>query len=281
MSAINLEKMAGAMGKFALTMKGAVKILLQSRPCKIGCGMKRGERLIVMGNGPSLADTIRDSRDSLMNNATLAVNFAANTPEFFELKPDYYVIADPVFFASGNEKVDALWANLAKVDWPMVLFVPMRERGRRVASSSVSVEGFNFVGAEGFDSLTHAAYRRGLAMPRPRNVLVPSIMCGMKLGYKEIYLTGADHSWTRTLDVSEENEVVTVQPHFYKDDEAEKRRVATVYRNIHLHDILLSFHIAFKSYFDIRRFAEAEGVEIINSTPGSFIDAFKRGSLPE
>jgi len=52
-----------------------------------------------------------------------------------------------------------------------------------------------------------------------------------------------------------------------------------VYRDVRLHDILLSFHIAFRSYHAIERYARARGVEICNCTPGSYIDAFKRKTL--
>lgn len=265
----------------AATAKGALKIMLQSRPCRFGGKRREGERLIIMGNGPSLADTMRRYPDVLKRNTLMAVNFAANAEEFYELRPRYYVLADPIFFSGGNDKVDLLMHNLTeRVDWHMTLFVPMNQVGRvKAAGSSIDVKGFNFIGAGGFGWFTRPAYRSGRAMPRPRNVLIPSIMIGMRLGFKEIYVAGADHSWTRTLDVDNQNRVVTVQPHFYKDDEAESRRVASVYRDIHMHDILLSFHIAFKAYFDIEKYARGEGVDIINVTPGSFIDAFRRGTL--
>ncbi len=116
-------------------------------------------------------------------------------------------------------------------------------------------------------------------MPRPRNVLIPAIMVGMAMGYKEIFIIGADHTWTRTLEVDDDNNVVSVQPHFYKDNEEEKQRVTSVYRNVRLHDMLLSMHLAFKSYHTIARYARERGVRIVNATPGSFIDAFQRERL--
>ena len=47
----------------------------------------------------------------------------------------------------------------------------------------------------------------------------------------------------------------------------------------HLHDILLSFHIAFRAYFDVEDYARHRGIKIYNATPGSFIDAFERREL--
>ena len=148
-----------------------------------------------------------------------------------------------------------------------------------IQNKNVRTEHFNPTGVEGFEWFTHMAYRAGLGMPRPRNVLIPAIMAGIAMGYKKINLLGADHSWLTTLSVDDDNTVVTVQPHFYKDNNEEKKRVKSVYADVRLHDILLSFHLAFKSYHAIARYAVGRGVEIVNSTENSFIDAFKREKL--
>lgn len=265
------------------SLKSIAKMMLKSRRKALPHAVGAGERLIVLGNGPSLNDTIASyGADVLQRNPTMAVNFAANAAVFVVLQPRYYIMADPVFFeGDDNEKVRLLWQNLAdNVSWPMTLFVPMERLGRvRLHNPLIEVRGFNFVGLAGASWLIHSAFDRGLGMPRPRNVLIPAIMTGLLMGYREIYICGADHSWTRTLSVDGQNRLVTVQPHFYKDGEDEARRIEQVYRDIHMHDILLSFHIAFKSYFAIERYARSRGADIYNATPGSFIDAFRRRSL--
>ncbi len=239
-----------------------------------------------MGNGPSLADTIRLHSQALHSNPTLAVNFAANAPEFTSLKPRYYLLADPHFFTRKDDaNVARLTDNLATaVTWEMTLFVPVQSIGS-VASGiksnpAIKIETFNAVGVEGWQWLEGTAFRSGRGMPRPRNVLIPSIMVGILMGYRQIYITGADHSWTRTISVNDRNEVVSIQPHFYKEDEKEIERVRTDYLRYPLHQILYSFYVAFKSYFAIARHASRIGVEIYNATPESFIDAFPRKPLP-
>lgn len=216
----------------------------------------------------------------LKNTSTLAVNLAPLSPLYYEVKPKYHVLADAGFFAPGNESVDKLWTMLAQVDWSMTLFVPAR-CAKRVpaavrASKFVKVQPFNNVGVEGFSWFTRLAFSRGWGMPRPRNVLVPSIMNAIWLGYKEIYVAGADHSWMQTIAVDGDNRVISVQPHFYKDDDKEQKRVDTLYAGYRLHDIVYSFYVAFKSYHDIEAFARYKGVDVYNCTPGSFIDAFRR-----
>lgn len=261
------------------TAKSIGKALLQSHRCHIATG-NRQQPLIIMANGPSLADTIRDHGDVLKSHPAMAVNFAANAPEFKHLKPRYYLLADPHFFnPCGDENVKRLIDNINSVGHEMTLFIPFGQ-DLTLSNPKVTIERFNMVGAEGAKWLTDALYRSGRAMPRPRNVLIPAIMVGIKMGYKDIYLTGADHSWTRTLSVDDSNRVVTVQPHFYKDNDAEKRRVTSVYTNISLPQIIRSFYIAFDAYHRIADFANRHGINIHNSTPGSFIDAFQRSPLP-
>lgn len=267
------------------SLKSVIKIAVQTKRSSVEPEAPEGGKIIVLGNGPSLNETIAQFGSTVLAKyPTMAVNFAGNAPEFTVLRPRYYVVADPIFFsADGNEKVMALWQNLAElVTWDMTIFVPMNQVERvRLHNPKVRVAGFNFVGIEGFGPFARAAFDAGRGMPRPRNVLIPAIMMAIRLGYKDIYVAGADHSWTKTLDVDEQNRVVTVQPHFYRDDEQEAKRVEQVYRNIHLHEILLSFHIAFKSYFAIEDYARRRGVNVWNATPGSFIDAFRRKSLEE
>lgn len=269
------------LNNFFSTIKGLGKIALQSRPCTPLRGRAEGERLIIMANGPSLADTIAQSGDILKASPTMAVNFAAIAPEFGELKPRYYVLADPHFFSGKDDiNLEKLRKNLAETGWDMTLLVPVTfGKKARQLYGNLDVATFNAVGIEGFTSICHAAFGIGAAMPRPRNVLIPSIMLGIALGYKEIVITGADHSWMKTLSVTDQNEVVSIQPHFYADGKEEQARVRHEYRNYHLHQIVESFAVAFRSYHQIAAYAKSKGVRIINATPGSFIDAFPRGSL--
>lgn len=255
------------------------KMLLQSRPTKIA-KVSGDKPLIIMGNGPSLRQTLTDYAELLKKSETLAVNFAANSPEFFEIKPKYYVLADPHFFkGKENDNVRRLYENLAKVDWKMTLFIPRKENAAEL--SNLTIEKFNMVGIEGWQRLQNFAFTNALAMPRPRNVLIASIMVAIFKGFKEIYLVGADHSWLQTISVNEQNEVVSIQPHFYKEEKKEETRIKSEYSAYPLHQIIYSFYIAFRAYHQIRRFADTHGITIYNATPASFIDAFERKNLPQ
>lgn len=266
----------------AATLATMVKIPLMSRrPSPRSRDNK--DSIIIMGNGPSLRDVIDHELDSLMKFPRMAVNLSALSPDFATLRPEYYILADIAFFVKNKTgKVPALWEALRNVEWPMTLFVPATARKMpevRNLPAQVTVKFYNLTPAEGFKALMRPLYDSGLAMPRPRNVLIPAIMCAMREGFKRIVLVGADHNWSKTLWVTERNRVVSVQPHFYKDDDRELKRAEEIFKNVHIHDVYENYAIAFKSYHNLKAYTDRRGVEIINATPGSFIDAFDRANI--
>lgn len=281
---MNVDKISRFISDLLLSLKSLIKIVLLSRKDTITRANDNNDKIIVMGNGPSLTNTINNDFYALSTNPTLAVNFAANAPEFKKLRPRYYLIADPHFYSScDNPAVNRLTQNLSSVNWEMTLFLPVKARHSALAhcNENIKIEYFNPIGIEGFNWLENFAFSHGWGMPRPRNVLIPAIMIGARLGYKQIFIAGADHSWMRTISVNDNNEVVSIQPHFYKDDESEQQRINIEYLKHPLHKIIHSFYIAFSAYHTIQRYATSCGIKIYNSTPESFIDAFPRAPLPK
>ena len=279
-----LNKIQSASGKLGATLASFIKIpIVSRRPSPKSRDLK--DTIIIMGNGPSLRDAMEQDRDVLMAYPRLAVNLSALTPDFRDLRPDYYILADIAFFLKEKTgKVPQLWEALRSVDWQMTLFLPATARKMPEVKSlpaNITLKFYNLTPAEGFRCVMHPLYDSGLAMPRPRNVLIPSIISSMREGFRKIVLIGADHNWSKTLWVTERNRVVSVQPHFYKDDDAELRRAEEIFKNVHIHDVYENYAIAFRSYFNVKAYADRRGVEILNATPGSFIDAFPRIRLAD
>lgn len=277
-----LDKIQKCASQTGASLASLAKLVLMSRRPSPRCSEKK-DTIIIMGNGPSLRDAMQNDMDVLMAYPRLAVNLSALAPEFRNLRPQYYILADIAFFLKEKTgKVPALWEALRSVDWDMTLFLPATARRMeevRRLPANVTVKYYNLTPAEGFRWLMHPIYDSGLAMPRPRNVLIPSIMSAMREGFRRIVLIGADHNWSRTLWVTDRNCVVSVQPHFYKDDDKELRRAEEIFRNVRLHEVYENYAIAFRSYFNVKAYTDRRGVEVLNATPGSFIDAFPRVSL--
>ena len=279
---MKFDKLSSFASNLGSSIASVIKVALLSKGASSSSDEGKGRELVIMGNGPSLRKTIDEDFEWLVSHDLMAVNFAALSPDFFRLRPKYYILADSHFFNSldKDKNVRKLWETFGNVSWKMILLVPSNFRHLvkplMMHTKGISLRFFNLTPVEGFKWLSHLFYSAGWGMPRPRNVLIPAIMEGMRLGYSKIYLCGADHSWTKTLDVDNENFVVSIQPHFYEDNEEEHKRVRETYKGLRLHDVMGSMVVAFKSYWHIADYAKTRNVEIINATPGSMIDAFSR-----
>ncbi|MCR9253056.1 MAG: hypothetical protein NXI20_21770 [bacterium] len=256
------------------------------------------DECVILGNGPSLKNQL-ENRSFLSNKSKIAVNYFARTDEFTEIKPDIYVICSPEYFTAEKKKdyrdqrIITLNAIAEKTTWPMFFVVPALAKKNREwrkpleQNKNVHIIYMNTTPVEGFNASNNFFFRKLLGMPRPHNVLVPSVWLAINIGFKKIYLAGADHSWLPEVWVTEENEVLLSQKHFYdkqttsqtsdinkptpkpmfKGTSEEKRK---------LHEVLEKFYLSFKSYWVLRSFADNKKVDVYNITKGSFIDAFDR-----
>ena len=183
-----------------------------------------------------------------------------------------------------------------RTTWKMILFVPKLARKSREwkkhlqKNHNIEIVYFNNTPIEGFMTFKHLCFSKNWGMPRPHNVLIPSLMLAINLGFKCIYVTGADHSWTREIFVTDSNEVLLSQKHFYdKETSTENTNKnkpipqpmyhGATGKTRKLHEVLIKFYYSFRSYWDIRIYAEKRNTSVFNITPGSFIDAFDRKKL--
>ena len=243
--------------------------------------------LLILANGPSLTQTVEAHPSFLQGKDLLAVNHAAVSDLFVRLRPRHYLLADPLFWIDPAIRDRTFGALAARTAWPMTLFMPMRAWKDRTwqplvaQNPQIRVVKYNSTPVEGFPGFCNLVYKLGLGMPRPHNVLIPSIAVAVRMGYRRVYLAGADHSWLPEITVNDRNEVLMNQKHFYDQGRSEARAV----RNENLTTATLStilhhMSVAFGSYFVLRDFARSCGAEVVNVTPGSFIDAFPRLQLP-
>jgi hypothetical protein len=107
-------------------------------------------------------------------------------------------------------------------------------------------------------------------------------MVGIRLGYKTIGMVGADHSWLADLSVNENNEALLRHVHYYATDGTQPMKVEDrIDRPRKLHEIIHKFYLSFKGYWQIKAYAKAKHVSIINASSISMIDAFDRKTLAQ
>ncbi len=278
------DKIMKQLGLLWQTFLSMVKILLQSKwSTRFPSQYSNLDELLILANGPSLNKTIEDGNDFLKGKTLLAVNFFVNSPRFTELRPELYLIADPLFWLVP-EKRQQLFGGLAeKTTWPMTLFIPRRALKNKEwkpllgGNSQIKIVVYNTTPIEGFQGFCNWVFHKGWGVPRPHNVLIPSIAVGLRLQFKKIYLAGADHSWLPEIRVTDDNVVLMHQKHFY--DQGTSKADTVKQENLqsaHIYTILYHMYVSFKSYHILEAYAQWLGKEIINITPGSYIDAFRR-----
>lgn len=248
--------------------------------------------LVILGNGPSLNRTISKHKRILDNKSLMCVNLFCYSEYYEYLKPQHYVVIAPNMWRDNPDvrtvqRKEKLWTQLGmKTKWPLTLYLPFeakKEKKWRLLigkNKYISVVYINRTPVEGFSWFRHILFKMGLGMPRPHNVIIPSLFISINLGFKTIIIVGVDHSWLPETSVDDHNNVLVCQKHFYDENEAKPEGMIKINDGSRkLHEVLEKWMISFKSYFTLRSYAESNGVKILNATPNSFIDAFERIKL--
>ena len=71
------------------------------------------DELLILANGPSLQQTVEHSPNFVAGKILLAVNFCVTSPLFERLRPQLYLIADPLFWIVP-EKRQQLFGTLGE-----------------------------------------------------------------------------------------------------------------------------------------------------------------------
>jgi hypothetical protein len=240
---------------------------------------------VILGNGPSLNDSMRDHADFIAKSEVFCVNLFATSEYYIKLKPNNYLLLDEAFLDPNHPRACLAIKHLvADTAWPVNLFAPFKfqksEYFRNCLSKNPNLKPiyFNYVIFEGFDWLRFMIYKYNLGMPQCQNVLVALLLQCINLGYKNIYLLGADHTWHETLRLDENNKLYLNDTHFYgaRSIDVSER---VLENNSYMALQFLSLHKAFKGYEVIARYAKYCGAKVYNASKRSYIDVFEKIKL--
>ena len=276
-------------------IKFIVKLLVTkidnlTSPLKISFKKQNLKKSIIIGTGPSLLKDIYEINNYKKDECDFfGVNFFANTKTFFELKPNYYFLADKLFWSEElnknfdqlrNETID----KLKTVNWKISILCP--ESGYNYIKSKLlknSNISFINIPEKSINLSTKkmqlfALQSRFFSIPNVNSVVTLiwySIICN----YSEIYIYGADFSGFKSIDVDQKTNYVSVPiKHFYKNSKAEKDS-SNKYRakkNKSLGERLYQNYRVLKYNDLLNDLAIRRGIDIINRSSFSYIDSFKR-----
>ena len=252
--------------------------------------LKENGSCLILGNGPSAKETLEQYLPQVKQMTCICVNMFASNSEFEVIRPKYYVLLDPAFIDINHTTASKLLNDLAqKTSWALTLIVPYHFKKvayfRELFNSNpnISLHYFNYTIADGFEPLNYALYEVGLGMPLCQNVLVATIFQSIRMGFTEIYLTGADHSWNENLRVSDEDNTLYLNDdHFYGE---RKRNLSTEFGGINrdkesqIAKQFLSYYKVFKGHEKLANYARKKHTKIVNISSHSNIDVYQRGKL--
>ena len=242
------------------------------------------EEISILGNGPSLANDINFILKK--SSPKVVVNNFGFNDLYEKVKPQFYYIVDPAYWAEGITPEYLEDRNLFKIlskktTWELKIIVPY------VAYKSISKEFIHhkFIKVHFYnhtilpwnckDNIVAKMYSKFMGTPRLQNVVSASIFISIVLGYKKIDLFGVEHSWLADIIVDNENRVCWKETHFYKSVNL-RPHLKSNGENYKLYELLFDYGHMFKTYHQIKNFADINKCKIKNCTPGSFIDAFDK-----
>jgi hypothetical protein len=237
---------------------------------------KQNSKIRILGNGNSLKKGGFIDR----NYDYMVLNDYFLSESYYEVKPLYYLVADPYYFYT-EEGINKIKEITLITNWKMYLFISYikgkKSFFKKMETDCVKICLYNSSSFESFRNIKHLFFDKMLAMPIVQNVLVGGIMVSIWLDYKTIELYGVEHSWLGLLSVDNDNNVLILDKHFYDKEDVSK----TVFKGVDgkpwkLHEVLYAFARMFESYWEINDYIKGKNINIINKSPDSFIDAFKK-----
>lgn len=253
--------------------------------------------LCIIGNGPSFRNTFHDAAFSNFAESKdfFCVNTFALSEEFDILKPRYYLFLDPEFWENtATDECKQLRQNLLseineKTTWNMTIFLPVKAKRFSFVQlfcfkENINIEFFNDCPFWGFNFIKFYLYRKGVAMPLGQNVLIGAVFLGLNMGYKNMYLIGADMSLHKNLILRDDNVVCGVVKRFYEDENEDSIKMTPFLKQgadpyWKMADLFEAFTNTFRAFDELACYAQSINAKVFNASKVTFIDSFKRCNI--
>ena len=252
---------------------------------------KNRNNCVVLGNGPSLNDDIENIKNHRNETDIICVNAFPLTDHFLYLKPEYLILMDTQWWRKDANNNALKWRKnlynmLNSVNWKMQVIVSNNADisfvKSQIDNEYITVDKTKTVNLyRPLNSNAFKYYDTGYFGPPFTNVLVFAIYNAVMAGYKEIDLYGADLSYLFLIDVDQKtNKVFIKNEYFYEtgerqlllEHEGKDARGSTMY------EFIQAQASTYKSHELLYEYARNKGIQIINRSSYSTIDAYPRSS---
>ena len=254
----------------------------------------RTDRMILVGNGPSLSKSIELYKDEIVKYDRLAVNYFALSDQYEILQPNFYLFVDPAFFDIPENQRDSIKRLIevlvTKTTWKMRLCAPEGVENTALVSALHRNPNIEFVyyfgGGQDVGEMTRfEAWDKNLVGPPNQNSLNVGLYLSLFWGYAETYLIGVDMSSLEDIRVDQEtNELFSIDTHFYNNQkvysdklfDAKRGRIRSDWK---LHEYIYAFGKMFEYFYDLSQYADYKGLKVYNVSEYSWINCFERKKL--
>lgn len=248
---------------------------------------KKSGKLVILANGPSIKKDVQNIKNNIGKADFMVMNYMALDDVFYELKPGYYCLIDPMFFHETHRQNEA--KNLFnvlnnKVDWKLTIYIPLYYSSKFIEFSNLSNKNIDVVSINncsyfGFEKLRNYFYKIGLSCPELNSVVSMAIYIGIKSKYNCLNLYGVEHTFFDNLQINKENQLSAVYNHFYQSETSNQLKpllrsdTGEVWK---VSDYIIEKGVLFKSHDQLNSFAKSMEVSIVNCTVNSLIDSYDR-----
>jgi len=252
------------------------------------------DEIVVMGNGPSLVGNFKEHIDFFSGKAIACVNDFAVSEYFHVLKPDFSIFFDSCYWIKNPSKSrctinDQVYKSFReKVNWPVTMIMPLVAREWNwfidlpKLNKNINICYVNWTRIDCSKNLRNFLYKNNIAMPRVVNVLINALVIAINMGYRKIYLMGADHSWHENICLGNDNVVYCKAEHFYPEEELSLKPVfrdPEETRRYKMHELFHDLSLTFEGHQEVAEYAEFMRAKIYNVSKKSYIDAYERVTL--
>lgn len=258
--------------------------------------ISRRQRMVVIGNGPSLNVTLEKFREQVMEADKMVVNFFATTDFYDEMKPEFYVLADPELFNTSERyknSVQRLFDCIVnKTTWKMTLVMPQSQCSAPIVkemqeNNNITIAYYRNTYQDVGRMTKFEAWDRNLIPPPAQTVVNTCVYLSLFWGYEETYLIGADTSFLEDVRIDQQtNKLYVVDKHFYnakdvyaKDFSDSISKHGTEMVGWKLHDLICAYGNMFKMYAELKEYADYKGLKVYNASEYSWINVFERKKL--
>lgn len=232
---------------------------------------KNSNRCFVIGNAPSLNSL---DLNKILKEDKIMVNSFYKKAELLDLKPNFWVLADPIFWLNEEE---LLYPILNVLDNSLVdtqLFI--KDEALLLLERDIyHKDNVYFYNMNDSSDTINDDIDLTRAVPQfAQNVISPALMLAIYLKYEEIILIGCDHTWWGYS--KEEIEQGIIHPHIYSKSERDKVHHVDFFQSHGYEGVQETIERQKYEYMELDRVARRKGIKIINATNGGYLETFER-----